>query len=326
MKLYLFEPYDVLTFGGLRHFGAGESHVQKAEFPPPIMRFFELFEKVYGVFLYKDGEFFLPLPFDCVRQRKKEETKVFRLPHNIPPVIKGERFISEDGKLIAFEQIGSGFIKWSDFVKFYLEGEEGNFDVYGLKDFIRKELRVGIALNKDTRTSEEGMLYSQDFLRFDCQIGLLAGEPRGRLYYNTMGGEKKIAKFVEETEPMKELNGSIHIKRDKVYGFYCLSHLFVDGGLEMGKEIKICGLKFKVEWYFGSSEWVSGFAKPFLQMLKPGSLLWLRALEEGGLKRLCQIESKPPVNNVKGKIKREWNLDNFLEKGWNYGILVEVKL
>lgn len=325
MKLYLFEPYDMLTFGGLRHFGAGESHVQKAEFPPPIMRFFELFQKVYGVVLYKKEEFYLPVPADCVKQRKGEKAQAFRLPYGIPPLIKGRRLLSEKGKPSAFEQVKEGFIKWSDFVRVYLERSAEEFCLHELEELVKKELRVGIALNKDMRIAQEGMLYSQDFLRLDCQIGLLAENPRERLYYNTLGGERRIAKFVEEKEVMEELSEVITIRKDFVYGFYCLSHLFVDGGLEIGKEIRVGNLKFKMEWYFGSSEWVSGFAKPFLQMLKPGSFLWLKPLEEGGTKRLCQVDSKPAVSNIKGKLKREWNLDNFLDRGWNCGILAEVE-
>jgi len=51
-------------------------------------------------------------------------------------------------------------------------------------------------------------------------------------------------------------------------------------------------------------------------MLKPASVLILEALEDGKVSRLCQIESFPEFIDKKEK---------FLGRGWNSGIILEVK-
>lgn len=305
MKLYLFKPYDVLTFGGLKNFSAGESHIQRAEFPPPIMRFFHLFRKVFGVFLYKDGQVCMPMPADCVSERKKESPEAKPLKMDIPPLIRGE--------LKAYEQ-AKGFISWKDFWENYKNGK--SFQTY--QPFIKSELRVGIALDKGTRTAREGMLYSEEFLRFD-EGSMLAvlGEGYEGKGIEKVGGERRVA-FCKEADNEKLEVENVKVIKGKYYKFYCLTHLFVEGGLEQEREIKLfgSGLKFKVLWFFGTSEFVSGYTKPFIQMLKPGSVLWLLALDEGGTKGICQIDSKPEVNDIER---------SFLERGWNSGILLEVK-
>jgi len=73
----------------------------------------------------------------------------------------------------------------------------------------------------------------------------------------------------------------------------------------------------------GGKEWISGFRKPAIQMLKPGSVFILKALQSGSLRRLTYIvwEDLVPVYESKDskKIKKkEVELHNY---GWNFGIL-----
>ncbi len=310
MKLYVFEPYDVLSFGGLKHFGAGQTHISRSSFPPPIMRFFHLFEKVYGVFIKQQDQLYLPAPADLLKERKKEDStsvRALKLKGEIP-------FLSGTDK--AYESVGDAFISYEDFTKNYVKRREC-LCVYPLEEFIQKEFRVGIGLDKERHIAKESLLYSQEFLRLkNSHLTVLAEGMQQNIKGNIVpvGGERKVA-FLKE-EPVRLFEGSVRIERGKLYKFYCLSHLYVDGGLKRGKVLKISGMNFSLVWLFNKGvEYVSGFAKPFLQMLKPGSVLVLEALASGGFGcQVCQVESTPP----------EWRYESFLERGWNSGILWEV--
>lgn len=314
MRLYLLEPYDVVTFGGLVHFGAGETHVQRSNFPPPIMRFFHIFKKVYGVFLCKDGELFLPFPADTVKERKAKQVdhiKILRLNEEGVPLIVGTQK--------AYEPVGNAYISYTDFVEKYMKGRE-DIEVYGTKDFFRREYRVGIGIDRDKKTVREGLLYSQEFLRLEkAYIAVLADGHHKDVNHAVVnvGGERRVAFLKEGSADL--FGEKVQICRGKVYKFYCTSHLFLEGEFGYNREvkgyIKILSFRFKLLWLFSNgSEYISGFAKPFLYMLRPGSVLVLEALDSGEVScRLCQIESKPPVN-----------IKNFLERGWNSGVLMEV--
>jgi len=309
MKLYLFEPYDVLSFGGLKNFSAGESHIQKSSFPPPIMRFFPYFKKVYSVLLVKDKEVFLPVPADCLVPRKGEKGDLVIAPLKFPPVLEEEK---------PYEP-AEGFVSLGDLVEKYAKGKRG-FILKNLSDFLATETRVGVKLSVSSRTSEESMLYSQDFLRFkeDTFLGVLASEPYSIKTFNKMGGEGRLTRLRDEWDLPDFFKEEQTIKSGAKYKFYLLSHAFVKGGIEKGKILKIGDREFRVLWLHNKgSEFISGFRKPFLEMLRPASVLILEAVEDGTVKRVCQIDSFPEVIDKKEK---------FLERGWNSGIIMEVKV
>ncbi|AAC06667.1 type III-B CRISPR module-associated protein Cmr3 [Aquifex aeolicus] len=322
MKIYLFKPYDVIGFGGLKNFSAGETHIQKSIFPPPIMRFFHIFNSVYGVFLYKDGNLFLPVPSDCLVKRKEESGKAKISPLEFPPLIRGD--------LEAYER-ANGFISFSDLMNKYAKNIDG-FKIYLLEEFLKKESRVGITLDKERRVvrsikeinrkEEKGLLYSQDFFRFNDGVKLaVLGEINkdivisGKQYFR-LGGEGKIVSFKHTEHINSFLEGKIKIKNGNYYKFYCLTHAYINNGIIESKIQTICieGINFEVEWlYNGGVEYVSGYNKPFLEMLRPGSVLILKAKNEGEIQRLNQISTNVPISNIK----------NFLNRGWNSGIIVE---
>ena len=308
MKLYLLEPYDVLSFGGLKNFSAGESHIQKSSFPPPIMRFFPYFRKVYSVLLVKDGEAYLPVPADCLKPRKEKKGDPIIAPLKFPPVLEEEK---------PYEP-AQGFVSVSDFVEKYTSGE-GGFVLKELGEFLATEMRVGVKLSVSSRTSEESMLYSQDFLRFkeDTLLGILASETDGLKSLNKIGGEGRLAKLKGKMDLADFFKDKLTLKKGNLYKFYLLSHVFVEGGIKREKNIKIGDREFKVLWlHSAGSEFISGFRKPFVEMLKPASVLVLEAVENGEINRVCQIESSPSVIDRREK---------FLERGWNSGIIMEVK-
>jgi CRISPR-associated protein Cmr3 len=321
MKLLELTPEDALTFGSLKNFTAGESHYQQTTFPPPIMRFFSLGKeqglkplKILGVFIKHQGKLFLPLPADCLKKRKEKGEKIYvpRWDEELKrPFI--EPF--EKGELLNLEQ-AEGFCSFSDFLDHYAKGE--NFEVKH-EEIFQEEERVGVKLNYDNRVSEDRHLYSRIYLRFkNSHIVLLVEDYINKAFLSSVGGERKYAKIKPaEDSFMGFLKESVDIKRDKLYKFYSTTHLYAD----LKSEIKLNrNIKFKVEWVSSlPPEWVSGFKKPFLYMLRPGTVLWLRALEDGMCERLCQISSGSEVIKCNGGAK------DLLKRGWNSGMLLKVE-
>lgn len=327
MKIHILKPYDVLSFGSLKNFSVGEVRFQKSAFPPPIMRFFHIFERVLGIFLYRENgeekELFLPVPADCLTKRKGDGAGQVRIaPPESPPLITGD---------IEAYETASGFISLKDFFQCYEKGLE-KFKTYLPEEFYATERRIGIWLDKSSRNvrnfkgqgEEEkyGLLYSRDFIRLKegVRIAVLGKMYEDRKIFR-IGGEKKIG-FLEKVldlDNKKTLEEEIEIKKDAIYKFYCITHLYVEDGISRSGTVSIGGLDFEVVWLFNAgTEYISGYKKPFLEMLKPGSVIVLKSKSEGKLKKLCQISTKISVNGI--------NSEKFLGRGWNSGILMEVKI
>ncbi|WP_448583566.1 type III-B CRISPR module-associated Cmr3 family protein [Thermocrinis sp.] len=305
MKLLRLKPIDVLSFGTLKNFTAGESHYQSLEFPPPIMRFFSLGKdiKVMGVFLEKEGKVYLPLPADVLSKRKGEG-KIAFVPQ-FDQELKRPFFFGTE----SVEQ-AKGFCSSEDFVQKYAKNQ--NFELVSLDEGLKREERTGVKLNYSSRIAQESYLYSRVFLRLmGASLLLLIEGAYDNASYTTVGGERKLARMEEKSIPhfVDFLTQEVSVDREMLYKFYATTHLYFDPQ----QEVRINNLRFSLEWISSQEpEWVSGFAKPFLYMLKPGTVLWLRAKDSGVIKRLCQISAKEPVKK-------------FMQRGWNSGLLLEVR-
>jgi CRISPR type III-B/RAMP module-associated protein Cmr3 len=150
---------------------------------------------------------------------------------------------------------------------------------------------------------------------------------KGSYYF---GGETRISKI--ETQPLDErlefLTDCVEIERGNIYRFYLTTHTYIEDELTIGRCLNIGGLNFELVWLFNAGkEWISGFRKPAIQMLKPGTVLILKALQPGELRRLTYIgqtefvpvyENRESTNILRKKVK----LHNY---GWNFGILGPYK-
>ena len=326
MKLYEIKTYNSIWFGGLKHMTSGEEHYAKSGFLPNIMRLFHIVKsnnegKCYGVLIKKRDKLFFPLPADIVGKRKTGgEWKLLKLIKSklwfedleLIPLITGtfEAYESAEGYMISHK----GIKLWMSAFKENLDKTEQrlNEEIVSIDDLIKRELKVGLQINKDTGTAEEGMLYFQERIRIedDTSYVFIADKINKKIPF--FGGERNPAVIKElDSIELKELDEKIQILKNNYYRFYILSHTFFEN-----KELKIGNITFELIWiYSRGSEFISGYRKPAIEMLKPGSVLVLRAKENGIIKRLCQIEYKPPID--------KYGLDKFLESGWNTGILGE---
>lgn len=334
MRLFKVKAYNSLWFGGLRHMSRGEEHYLSSLKLPSIMVFFDFVKKdkkgaCYGVALCDDsGNIYLPSPADIVGERKKGgnwrvlkfyndldlKGKVFRL-----PLIKGTltAFESADGYFITEE----GFEKWK-------EGNISDSYMKNWSDFAETELKVGLQVNKDTKTAEESMLYFQERIRLKDRFYISFITNSCACKESFIGGERNPAKVEEVENAELPFGSSLEINKGSYYRLYLLTHSYIGGMNTEEKsnrtdiELKLkpvhggCEASFKVVWiYSKGSEFISGYDKPAVEMLRPGTVILLEATEDAKLGDVVQIDSIPDANGIPK--------DNFLESGWNTGILAK---
>jgi len=215
MKVII-EPNDVLLFRELRYFEAGTDHVARSMLPLPqtvagAIRSKILAEQKFsqeakdyvgygkeepknlvidGVFLWDREELFAT-PMDIVKfnDRKCRLIKPMRIDEF------GVEFFYPPA------EPRGGFLKLNEIVRYL----EGNLNIENVKIVnVLKERRVGISL-KDTKTTEEHMLYTVEFLRIPALSvwtnDLKFMPKRGLL---KLGGEGRFANYrIEDGNPFE---------------------------------------------------------------------------------------------------------------------------
>ncbi len=337
MKVRLYEviPYDAFAFGDLSNFQAGEESWRRTLEIPDVSRFFHLVDakktKICGVFISDKEKILLPVPGDVVAPRKGEEgclsvSILKSKPDKAITDIKSDYFPETEGKV----ESAQGFISFNIF-KNYIKGCENlgiTDNLIKSSDIFVKEFKVGLSLNQDTFTAEEGRLYMTTYVRLKNNYSYLIltwGDEYIEEGDYHIGGETRVAKIKEfNDQKFKEfLEEKVKVNENKLYRLYLTSSTYVSGELKIGTKIVVDNLEFELVWAFISGkEWISGYRKPAILMLKPGSVLILKANKNGNLTRLTFIEEKAylPVYKDKDKaeILNEEKEPSFF--GWNYGI------
>jgi CRISPR-associated protein Cmr3 len=345
------KTFDFWLFGGLRNFQAGSDTFREPRFPPDIMKFFHLTDleehQPVGVLLKRGRNIFFPVPADILQPRKGERgnLKISHLKEREEILAQlcdkefltdlGEEhllpFVGEDKDKKKYEGAG-GFISFERLKTYFSEGriEASTDDLKGLDYFVSSEIKVGLTLDFQRFSAMESMLYTTFVNRpqtLDSSLVVIFKGPNALeegIYY--VGGETRVS----EVKPLKEenitpfLQEGIEVKEGDLYRFYLLSHTYIEGELTVGKTLKVGGIEFKTVWVFSrGKEWISGFRKPAIQMLTPATVLVLKAMGNGNLKRLTYVESKACLPVFKSRTSRrvedrEVELHRY---GWNHGIL-----
>ena len=318
MKLYKVIPENPIWLGSLKHIDAGMEHYAKSLNLPNIMRFFNFVKDekrngaCYGVFLSHKNTLYLPAPSDIVGKRKTGGNwKLLELDEKLKiPLIKGD--------LGAYENASGYFISFQDF-KTWMKGKiNEKVDMKQINDFFKTERKTGIKVDIDRGTAEETYLYTQERIRFKEHVELLFLAKSCFRQSGFFGGERNPAR-IEEVKDFKEelqilTQGKVNVEKGKVYRLYLLTHTYISTLEEITLRdlcYKMC--KFKVLWLFsGGSEFISGFRKPAIKMLKPGSVFLLESIQDcTNFGKFIQIFDEPS------------GVENFLASGWNTGILVD---
>jgi CRISPR-associated protein Cmr3 len=203
MKNIQLDPIDTLFFRNGRPFSMGEETWADAVFPPYPSVLYGALRTAYGLSLgadlttiakntadieihdiylalskdIKDSTFerYYPMPLDLVVPYKQETALSVALkPHikaysssNIP----GTHLLLAPGHE-RFQSVDNGWVGMAALER-YLKGDTRDVPFERLGDYMVDEPKVGIGLDKNTRTTEEGKLYRVGMVRASqCRIGI----------------------------------------------------------------------------------------------------------------------------------------------------------
>ncbi len=342
MKFVEVKTPDFWLFGGLKNFQAGEDTYREVLFPPDVMKFFHLTDvtkcKPVGVFIKQidknkqKEELYLPAPADLLRPRKGEPgplavAELKKVSEALTDIETELLPVAPEGET-KYES-AAGFITL-EHLKEYLEKGTVNGKSCILKsvnDFVVFEPKVGLTLDFDRFGAKESRLYFTFVVRpknGTSMVVLFDGDCEGLEGFYHLGGETRVSKLREENLPKELFEKKVSVQKGNLYRFYLLTHTFVEGGLERGKTLKVGGMEFELVWFFSAgAEWISGFRKPGIKMLKPGGVLVLKALGEGEVDGFNHLEAKAllPVYKDKNSTKVATDEKPLHQFGWNRGFL-----
>lgn len=176
MSKYILKPLDVIILGEPLPFNSAEQTYRKSSSILNPIPFFACLKKqsknakIHFISIIQEGRFLLPVPFDIAEVEGK--VKLGKLQKSKKLFLSD----SNDEYLITF---GEGKLKSiddrnyvdSNWLEQYLMGEEKYLiDTQGMIKTYRpcdSEYRVGIQINHNTRTAEQGYLYFENYLRFN---------------------------------------------------------------------------------------------------------------------------------------------------------------
>ena len=260
----IIEPNDVLLFREIRYFEAGTDHVARSMLPLP--------QTVAGAIRSKilTEQKFSQEAKDYVGYGKEEpenlaidgvflwdRRELFATPMDIAE-FDGNRCFIKPKKIEEFSveffypqaELCGGFVGLDEIVK-YLEGELDPENVEIVN--VLRERRVGIGL-KDTKTTEEHMLYTVEFLRVSA-VSVWTEDLRflpekGLL---KLGGEGRFANYrIEDCNPFKIFERSWERIKDEIsteFKLYVATPLLIKNSgkytWNVKNELESAGIKVK---------------------------------------------------------------------------------
>lgn len=322
MNSYVFTPADILIFGQPSPFNSTEKIYRESDFVLNPIPFFGALRKkdkdiVISFISYTfNNHFLFPVPFDIVEIEKK---------HRLAKVTGTEkRYISDftdeytvtfpEGKVIP---ISSNYFVDSNWLDNYLMGEnELLFDRSGrimLFEPFKKEYRVGITINHESRTTEKGYLYFENFLRLDeknrcgfyieCNVDIANKSI-------TLGGESRVVYVVK-----KELDiNTEFVNQDRIKGIIHKTGLFKLLLLTPTNDIcEIPGAKLiakRVGRPYVYAGWLRkdkfAFPSRLFRLIRPGAVFYYR------------IENSDSKGFVERLFERFWLKPSFFKPDFPY--------
>lgn len=213
------KPFDVVIFGDGKPFNATERVFRESDFfinPIPIV---SGLNKATGkklnlefTSLAKGENLYFKVPIDIKIVKDRTIKPIVRKLDNVITEENLEYFLDYQTK--EKMQDLKGYLIDDEFIK-YLKDEEISAKTDLLKP--QKELRTGIAIDRSTKTTKEGYLFTQSFIRFEEDVYFYV-KPSENVDIDTVviGGESKLSivikkdkdlteKLLEEKENIKKL-------------------------------------------------------------------------------------------------------------------------
>jgi CRISPR-associated protein Cmr3 len=166
----VFPPSPSVIYGALRsaYFSHHLNELKKANNEDDPTR--DL--KIKRFYILADNDIYLPLPNDCVKKKGSKDNFVSVLPmqelKDIRSSCPTQYALKSEGVV---ESVDGGLININSFEE-YLKCTKASFSSLKVADRVLPEPKIGIGINKETGTSEEGKLYRVDMRRLK-DIGLL---------------------------------------------------------------------------------------------------------------------------------------------------------
>lgn len=196
MYNYIIKPIDLFILGNPSPFNSAEQTYRASEKIINPIPFFGAFRKNFKdvkisfITLIEKNKFLFPLPFDIAKTETGYRQGILKK-------TVSSKFVSDskDECWVSFgeEKIYRELDKYidSNLMGKYLLNDFGERDIKTIKPF-KTEKRIGIKINRQKRTTEEGYLYFEEYLRFkedfafyiktDCEVSektiKLGGESR----------------------------------------------------------------------------------------------------------------------------------------------------
>jgi len=207
------KPFDLLIFGDGKPFNATERVFRESDFFINPIPFDSGLNKATGkklnlefISLAKGENLYFKAPIDIkvVKDRKVAKDRIIK-----PVVRKLDNVITEENLEYFLDYQTSekmedlnGYLKDEEYVK-YLKDEEISANTELLRPY--KELRTGIAIDRSTRTTKEGHLFTQIFVRFEEDVYFYV-KPSEDLNIDTViiGGESKLSVVIKKEKDLTE--------------------------------------------------------------------------------------------------------------------------
>ncbi|WP_022855927.1 type III-B CRISPR module-associated Cmr3 family protein [Thermodesulfobacterium thermophilum] len=315
MYNYLIKPIDLFILGNPSPFNSAEQTYRASEKIINPIPFFGALRKKFKdaqinfISLISKNKFLFPLPFDIVKTDTDYKQGILKR-------TASSKFVSdsEDEYWVSFgeEKIHREFDRYIDsyFMDKYLLSE---FEVENIKtsEPIKTEKRIGIKIDRQKRTTEEGFLYFEEYLRFKedsafyIKTNFKASEKTIKL-----GGESRMA-ILEEIEIAIE-DEFVNIDRIQEHiinnGLFKLILLTpTNGPCEISGARMIAKV---VERPYVYSGWLrkdkDAFPSRLFNLIKPGAVFYYR------------IENSNREEFVKSLFNRFWLKPAFFKPDFPY--------
>ena len=211
-----------------------------------------------------------------------------------------------------------GFIEFNELIK-YLFGNAPKIKKFNYKNKqllnpYLKETRSGIQIEKYTKRTVEGALYTANFLRLLRGWGFiiwLEFQNNGFSELLRLGGEGKGAYFktIKERDITKELKQSELIKRinkEKRFKLYIATPSYLNGCVPpknelegiLGVKIKLIGALPEYPVYIGGFDFAMNKEKPLRRWISAGAVYYYEFKEEGVINENISLPIKICKNNI----------------------------
>jgi len=311
---YIAKPIDLILFGSPSPFNSTEQTYRSSDFilnPIPFYGAMRKYNKNISfdyISLIKREDFLFPLPFDIVEVKGKYsqgKLKKISIKELISDSLDDYQIIFDEGK---FKRHFDKYIP-SYHLEEYLCGKEDR-EIRPITPF-ETEKRIGIKINREKKTTEEGYLYFEDFVRLEKGVSFYIktdGDLQNKIL--KIGGEARMvmiekfnkdidAEFVNQDRIKKT------IKETGLFKLILLTPTNAPCNIQGAKMIsKITGRPYVYSGWLRKKN--RSFPSKLFRLIRPGAVFYYR------------IEDKNRDDFVKGLFNRFWLKPGFFKPDFPY--------